>query len=375
MKLQRFIAVARKESIHVVRDWRSLVLAIAIPMLLIALFGYALTMDLKQVPTAVWDQSQTAQSRELLSLFDGSAYFSVDHYSQGYQDLTDMLDAGAIMVALVIPADFADRTRAGQPIDIQALIDGADANNATLAIGYVNAIGRIYNSRMRVAAGVGRGGVGQVSLEPRAWYNAEMESRNVIIPGIIALVMVVIAAMLTSVTMAREWETGTMEQLISTPIQVPELVLGKVVPYFVIGLADVAIAVAMGHWIFDVPLRGSTGLVFLSASVFLTGALFLGLLLSIVLKTQVLANQIALFTGYLPTLLLSGFVFGIYNMPAAIQAITFIVPARYFITLLRGIFLKGIGLEVLGLNAALLTIYAAAMVFLSHRKMKLKLEE
>jgi ABC-2 type transport system permease protein len=375
MKLQRFIAVARKESIHVVRDWRSLVLAIAIPMLLIALFGYALTMDLKQVPTAVWDQSQTAQSRELLSLFDGSAYFSVDHYSQGYQDLTDMLDAGAIMVALVIPADFADRTRAGQPIDIQALIDGADANNATLAIGYVNAIGRIYNSRMRVAAGVGRGGVGQVSLEPRAWYNAEMESRNVIIPGIIALVMVVIAAMLTSVTMAREWETGTMEQLISTPIQVPELVLGKVVPYFVIGLADVAIAVAMGHWIFDVPLRGSAGLLFLSASVFLTGALFLGLLLSIVLKTQVLANQIALFTGYLPTLLLSGFVFGIYNMPAAIQAITFIVPARYFITLLRGIFLKGIGLEVLGLNAALLTIYAAAMVFLSHRKMKLKLEE
>jgi ABC-2 type transport system permease protein len=374
LKLQRFIAVARKESIHVIRDWRSLVLAIAIPMLLIALFGYALTMDLKQVPTAVWDQSRTAQSRELLSLFDGSAYFSVDHYSHGYRDLTDMLDAGAIMVALVIPADFADRTRAGQPVEIQALIDGADANNATLAIGYIDAIGRIYNSRMRVAAGVGRGRAGQVSLEPRAWYNPEMESRNVIIPGIIALVMVVIAAMLTSVTMAREWETGTMEQLISTPIQVPELVLGKVVPYFVIGLADVAIAVAMGHWIFDVPLRGSTGLLFLSASVFLTGALFLGLLLSIVLKTQVLANQIALFTGYLPTLLLSGFVFGIYNMPAAIQVITFIVPARYFITLLRGIFLKGIGLEVLGLNAALLTVYAAVMVFLAHRKMKLKLE-
>jgi ABC-2 type transport system permease protein len=331
-------------------------------------------MDLKQVPTAVWDQSQTAQSRELISLLDGSAYFSVDHYSQGYRDLTDMLDAGAIMVALVIPADFSDRTRAGQPVEIQALIDGADANNATLAIGYVNAIGRIYNNRTQIAAGVRQGGAGQVSLEPRAWYNPDMESRNVIIPGIIALVMVVIAAMLTSVTMAREWETGTMEQLISTPIQVPELVLGKVVPYFVIGLADVAIAVAMGHWIFDVPLRGSAGLLFLSASVFLTGALFLGLLLSIVLKTQVLANQIALFTGYLPTLLLSGFVFGIYNMPAAIQAITFIVPARYFITLLRGIFLKGIGLEVLGLNAALLTIYAAAMVFLSHRKMKLKLE-
>jgi ABC-2 type transport system permease protein len=374
MKWQRFSAVARKEFIHVMRDWRSLVLAMAIPLLLIALFGYALTMDLKDVPTAVWDQSRTTQSRELLSLFDGSAYFSVNRYTDTYGDLTRLLDSGAVMVALVIPADFADRTRAGRTVSIQALIDGSDANNATLAVGYVDAIGRIYNARMHIAAGVQQGVPGQVSLEPRAWYNPDMESRNVIIPGIIALVMVVIAAMLTSVTIAREWETGTMEQLISTPIRVPELVLGKVVPYFVIGLADVAIAVAMGRWIFDVPLRGSAGLLFLSASVFLTGALFLGLLLSIVLKTQVLANQIALFTGYLPTLMLSGFVFSITNMPAVIQAITFIVPARYFIALLRGIFLKGIGLEILGLNAALLTLYAAVMVILSHRKMKLKLE-
>jgi ABC-2 type transport system permease protein len=374
MKLQRFIAVARKEFIHVVRDWRSLVLAIAIPMLLIALFGYALTMDLKNVPTAVWDQSRTAESRELLSLFDGSAYFSVGHFTEGYRDLTDLLDSGTVMVSLVIPVDFADRIRAGRRVEIQALIDGSDANNATLALGYINAIGRIYNDRMHTAAGIFQGLAGLVTLEPRAWYNPDMESRNVIIPGIIALVMVVIAAMLTSVTMAREWETGTMEQLIGTPIRVPELVLGKVVPYFVIGLADVAIAVGMGRWIFDVPLRGSTGLLFLSASVFLTGALFLGLLLSIVLKTQVLANQIALFTGYLPTLMLSGFVFGIYNMPAAIRAITFIVPARYFIALLRGIFLKGIGLEILWLNAALLALYAAVMVILSHRKMKLKLE-
>ncbi|GAB6907542.1 ABC-2 type transporter [Desulfosarcina cetonica] len=376
MKLQRFLAVARKEFIHVLRDWRSLVLAIAIPMLLIALFGYALTMDLKHVPTAVWDQSRTAESRELTSLLDGSAYFSLDRYTDGYRELTDLLDAGRIMVALVIPADFADRIRADRPVTIQALIDGADANNATLAAGYLDAIGTIFNRRMVVMPQTRRPQqtqLGRIGLEPRAWYNPDMESRNVIIPGIIALVMVVIAAMLTSVTVAREWETGTMEQLISTPIRVPELVLGKVVPYFVIGLGDVAIAVAMGRWIFNVPLRGSTGLLFLSASIFLTGALFLGLLLSINLKNQVLANQIALFTGYLPTLMLSGFVFGIYNMPVAIQAITFIVPARYFIALLRGIFLKGIGLEILGLNAVLLTVYAALMVLLCHKRMKLKL--
>ncbi len=373
MKLQRLNAVARKEFIHVWRDWRSLMLAIAIPMLLIALFGYALTMDLKHVPTAVWDQSKTAESRQFLSLFDGSAYFAIDRYTDGYVSLTDLIDSGRVMVALVIPSDFADRIRAGRPVAIQAIVDGADANNAILAVGYINAIGQIYNTGIHARAERRRPMAAGIRLEPRAWYNPEMESRNVIIPGIIALVMVVIAAMLTSVTVAREWETGTMEQLMSTPIRVPELVLGKVAPYFAIGLMDVAIAVIMGRWIFDVPFRGSTGLLFLSASVFLTGALFLGLLLSIVLKSQVLANQIALFTGYLPTLMLSGFVFGIYNMPKAIQAITFIVPARYFIALLRGIFLKGIGLEILGLNAALLTIYAAIMVLLCHRKMKLKL--
>ncbi|WP_319526533.1 ABC transporter permease [uncultured Desulfosarcina sp.] len=373
MRLQRLIAVVRKEFIHILRDWRSLVLAIAIPMLLIALFGYALTMDLKHVPTAIRDQSRTAESRQFISLLEGSAYFSIDRYTDDPAALADWLDAGKIMVALTLPADFADCIRAGRPVAVQAIIDGADANNASLAAGYLEAIGLIYNRSLTVAGNFRSGMPGTVSLEPRAWYNPELESRNVIIPGIIALVMVVIAAMLTSVTIAREWETGTMEQLISTPIRVPELVIGKVVPYFVIGLIDVAIAVAMGSWIFDVPLRGSPALLFLSASVFLTGALFLGLLLSINLKSQVLANQLAVFTGYLPTLLLSGFVFGIYNMPTAIQAITFIVPARYFIALLKGIFLKGIGLEVLGLNMILLTVYAAIMVVLCHRKMKLKL--
>jgi ABC-2 type transport system permease protein len=374
MNLQRFIAVARKEFIHIVRDWRSLVLAIAIPIFLIALFGYALTMDLKHVPTAVWDQSRTAESQRLLSLLDGSAYFSVERHADSYRDLSAMLDAGSVMVALIIPANFADRSRAGRKVVIQAIVDGSDANNASLAMGYINAIGQTYNHGLTLKGRIASGAAGRVILAPRAWYNPDMDSRMVVIPGIIALVMVVIAAMLTSVTVAREWETGTMEQLISTPIRIPELVLGKVVPYFAIGLTDVAIAVAMGRWMYDVPLRGSTGLLFLTASIFLTGALFLGLLLSIVLKTQVLANQIALFSGYLPTLMLSGFVFGIYNMPAAIQAITYIVPARYFIALLRGIFLKGIGLEILGLNALLLTVYAAIMVILAHRKMRLTLD-
>jgi ABC-2 type transport system permease protein len=165
-----------------------------------------------------------------------------------------------------------------------------------------------------------------------------------------------------------------MEQLISTPLRVSELVIGKVLPYFAIGMGDVAIAVFMGHFLFGVPLRGNPGLLFAMAAVFLSGALFFGLLLSIVLKTQVLANQLAVFASYLPTLLLSGFVFGIHNMPMPIQVITYIVPARYFIALMRGIFLKGIGLEILWLNALLLTVYALIMLLLAHFKLRLKLE-
>lgn len=374
---RRLIAVARKEFLHVLRDWRSLALALAIPMVLIWLFGYALTMDLKNVPMVVWDQSRSPQSRELLSQINGSPYFAIESEVDNYRDLTAAVDRRDAMVALVIPGDFSDRLLAGRSTVIQVVLDGSDANNASLALGYLNGLSQLYNQQIlaRRMALAGRGGFQPaVRAEGRAWYNPDLRSRNVIVPGIIAVVMVVIAAMLTSVTVAREWEMGTMEQLISTPLRVPELVIGKVVPYFVIGLTDVAIAVLMGRLIFQVPLRGNAALLFAMASVFLCGALFMGLMLSIVLKTQVLANQLAIFANYLPTLLLSGFVFGIHNMPAPIQVITYIVPARYFIALLRGIYLKGIGLEVLWLNALLLSAYAAFTVMMAHRKMRLKLE-
>lgn len=374
---RRFAAVARKEFIHVIRDWRSLFLSIAIPMILIWLFGYALSMDLDQVPTAVWDQSRTPESRAFLSLLDGSPYFAITMEAVSFRDIRVALDKRNVMTALVIPADFAERVVSGRTSPVQAILDGSDTNNASLTLGYLNALAGIYNGGLVVEqlyAGGTPAGQPLLELEQRAWYNPGLESRNVIVPGIIAVVMVVIAAMLTAVTVAREWETGTMEQLISTPIRAPELVLGKVVPYFVIGIVDVAIAVVIGKLVFDVPLRGSPGLLFAAASMFLSGALFFGLMLSITLKTQVLANQMALFGSYLPTLLLSGFVFGIHNMPAPIQVITYIVPARYFIAMLKGIYLKGIGLEILWLNALLLTLYAALMAALAHRRMRLKLE-
>jgi ABC-2 type transport system permease protein len=374
---RRLVAVARKETIHVIRDWRSLVLAIAIPIVLILLFGYALNMDLENVPTLVWDQSRSPESRELLSLFDGSPYFAIEGYVEGYAPLQTALVGGATMIAIVIPSDFADKVHAEQPVSVQVITDGSDASTARLAVGYASGVGMIYNQRLlaeRVAL-MGRGPlVEPLMLEARAWYNPDLRSENDIIPGIIAVVLVVISAMLTSVTVAREWEMGTMEQLISTPIRVPEIVLGKVVPYFAIGMIDVVVAMILGRGLFHVPLRGNPGLVFLMGATFLLGALFFGLMLSITVKKQVLANQMALFASYLPTLLLSGFVFSIANMPKPLQVLTYIIPARYFIALLRGIYLKGIGLEVLWLNALLLTVYAAIMVFLAHKRMRLKLE-
>lgn len=377
MKLQRLLAVAKKEFIHVMRDWRSLFLSLAIPVILIMLFGYALTLDLRKVPTVVWDQSQSSQSRDLLALYSGSPYFSIINYYDNYTALQLALDRGTAMVAIVIPSDFAKNIIALKPSTVQIIVDGSDANTSRLAMGYASTVAMIYSSditakRMQLA---GRGNpLPLVEMVSRSWYNPDLRSQNVIIPGIIAIVMVVIAAMLTSVTIAREWETGTMEQLISTPLKGPELIIGKVIPYFVIGMTDVAIAVAMGKWLFNVPIVGTAGLLFAMAAIFLTGALFWGMSLSIILKSQVLANQIAIVSGYLPTLILSGFVFAIENMPGPIQCITYIVPARYFIAILRGIYLKGIGLEILWLDALLLAVYALFMIVLAHRKFKFKLE-
>ncbi len=365
MKASRIVAVARKEFLHILRDARSLAMAIAIPMLMLVLFGYALTLDVDQVPMAVWDQSGTPASRALLADFQSSHYFLVRQRAWTYRELEQAIDSRRALVALVIPAQFAEQLASGRTTSLQLIVDGSDSNTATIAIGYATAVVQAYSRG--VALSEIRRRTGQeltppLDVESRVWFNPELEGKNFIIPGLIAVIMMVIAATLTSGTIAREWERNTMEQLISTPLQGRELILGKLIPYFAVGLFDVLLAFLMGKYLFAVPFRGSVALLFLCASFFLAGALALGILISTVARNQLLANQLAMLTTFLPSFLLSGFIFAIPNMPGPLRLVSYLVPARYFMVLLRAIYLKGVGLEVLAGEALLLLLFGVALV-------------
>ncbi|MDY0212277.1 MAG: ABC transporter permease [Desulfuromonadaceae bacterium] len=376
MRPIRIWAVARKEFIHVFRDPRSLAMAIAIPMLLLVLFGYALKLDVDDVPMVIWDRSESHASREFISGFDGSTYFTIRGYVRNYPEVERAVDSMEALVALIIPEDFARRIDSGRPASVQLIVDGSDSNTATIAIGYADTIASTYSQDVALRE-VRRSGARDLQLptdlRPRTWYNQDMESKNYIIPGLIAVIMMVIAALLTSLTVAREWERGTMEQLISTPVKGSELILGKFIPYFIIGMFDVLISVLTGEFLFNVPLRGSLFLLFGMAAVFLTGALSMGMVISILTRGQLLASQLAMVLTFLPSFLLSDFMYAISNMPRPIQLITYLIPARYFVVLLKGIYLKGVGLEILWAEASLLGVFSVLMVVWANLKFKKKL--
>jgi ABC-2 type transport system permease protein len=373
----RIWAISRKEFIHIIRDPRSLGMSIAIPMLLLLLFGYALTLDVNDVPLVVWDQDASQASREFVSRFTGSPYFLLREHVRNYPELEAAVDSGEALAALVIPAGFAGMIESGREAPVQLIVDGSDSNTATIAMGYADAAATGYSqdvAREKIRRMGGAEPAPPLDVRPRVWFNPDLESKNYIIPGLIAVIMMVIAALLTSLTVAREWERGTMEQLISTPVKGRELIAGKLLPYFAIGMLDVLLAVLMGEFLFHVPLRGSVALLFAMAAIFLAGALSLGMVISIVTKSQLLASQLAMVMTFLPAFLLSGFMYAISNMPKPIQLVTYLIPARYFVALLKGIYLKGIGLHILYIEAMLLTLFGIMMIVLANKKFKKKLE-
>jgi ABC-2 type transport system permease protein len=347
-------------------------------MILLFLFGYALTLDVDRVPLIVWDQSATPASRELTSRFSGSRYFSLRADTDNYRDIERAIDTREALLALIIPTDFARRIDSGRTADVQVILDGSDPNTATFALGYAETIVSGFSRdsvlrQIRLRTG-DEPRLARLDVRPRVWFNTDMVSKNYIFPGLIAVIMMIIAALLTSLTIAREWEAGSMEQLISTPLTGAELILGKLIPYFTIGILDLILSVLVGEFIFDIPLRGSLPLLFGLSMVFLVGALSLGILISIVTKSQLVASQLALVATMLPAFLLSGFIFPIDTMPSPIRAITHIITARYFVTILRGIYLKDVGLDVMAGEVALLVVFAVIVIALSVRKFRKKIE-
>jgi len=373
MNVYRTLAVARKEARQIWRDSRSLNLALGIPVMLMILFGYALSLDVDDIPTAVWDQDRSPLSRELIDRLTSSGYFRVALQTDSYDKIVRAVDRNAVSIGIIIPFEFSRNLKKGRTAKVQAIVDGSDSTRAGIAITYVEAIIGIFDADFQKTELIRQSVESRVSppVDPRIRlvYNPELKSRNNIIPGLIAIIMMVMAALLTSLTVVRERETGTMEQLISTPIKPSELIVGKLIPYFVLGYVDLIMVYLMGQYIFQVPFRGSLLILFLVASVFLMSAMSLGFLISVIARNQLFATQLALLGTFLPTFLLSGFVFPIGNMPYLLQMITYVIPARHFITVLRALYLKAAGPEAIAVPAMMLVILTFFITLVAVRKL------
>jgi len=354
---RRLWAMARKEWLHIRRDSRSLAMAFAVPAAMVILFGYVITFDVRDIRMAVLDQSNTSQSRDLVDAFRSSGYFRVSRQLTGDAQISPLLVRGSVRLVLVIPPDFAKHLAAAEPAPVQALVDGGDANTASIAINYAQAIVTSY-SATAVLKGVPL--PVPIAVDSRVWYNEDLKSSSMIVPGLMATIMMILSALLTSLTIAREWERGTMEQLAATPVHRLEVILGKLLPYLAIGAVDIVLVAVLGGIVFAVPFRGSPVLLMVTGMLFLVGAQGMGMFISAATKSQFLATQLAMITTFLPATLLSGLMFDLSSMPKVLQVISLAVPARYFIAATRGIFLKGVGLEVLWGQALGMLLFALA---------------
>jgi ABC-2 type transport system permease protein len=366
MNIRRTRAVARKEFLHIVRDSRSLVMALVLPLLMILLFGYALTLDVDRIPAIIYDSDRNPESRELISRFQGSRYFHVLGSAKDYRAIEQKINADECMLGIVIPQNYARDLLSGHSPQIQLLFDGSDSNTASIALGYATGIVQPYAAELRARAPGSIHGAEKAPVDARlrVLYNSQLKSKNYIVPGLIALILMIIGALLTSLTLAKEWEMGTMEQLLSTPLRPAEIALGKMSAYFVLGVIDMLLTIIVGVGIFQVPQRGNYIFLVATGCLFLIGALFWGILISALSRSQLVAYQIAMLTSFLPAFLLSGFVFAIENMPLPVQVATYLFPTRYFVIMLKSIFLRGVGMEVLYPEVGLLAVYAL-LVFIA----------
>lgn len=369
--MNRLLAMAWKEWIEIIRDGRTLYLAIFLPLLMVLIFGYAINFDVDHIPVGVVDQDNSRASREFQARLFAPGWLEKKAESDSLSELSKKMKTGEIKMILSIPKGFKTSLSRNESTPVFLGVDGSDNTRATLGNGYFQNFLNLYElEKMRKRAEArGEFQMAGVQTEPRVYFNPELKSRYFILPGIMVVTLAILAALLTSISIAREWERGSMEQLIATPIRPVEMLLGKLVPYLFISLIQVAITVVLGLFLFHVPLRGSLFDLFAVSLLFSTAALGLGLFFSAVLKAQMVAMQISLIATMLPSVFLSGFIFPIESMPGAIQLITYILPAQYYLVMLRTIFLKGSGFEAFWLEALFLFIFS--LIVLNVARIKL----
>jgi len=363
-------AVAIKELHQIGRDRRTLLILLFVPAFFLLVYGYALNFDLRHIGLAVQDNDRSSASRELVSSFVNSGYFDLAADILDTDQITRVIDRDEARAVLVIPGRFGAEAAAGRPVSVQVIINGDNANTATTVMGYALGIVAALSTKYEIQARLGSPTGPLLTLEPRVWYNPELRSALFLVPGLIAYIAMLTAVVSTALSVVREKEAGTMEQVRMSPIGPLTYVLGKTAPYFVISLVAAMGVVLLSMVLFDLPMRGSWVVLIGSVSLFLVGALAFGVLISTIAETQQVAFQVALLTSYLPTLMLSGFIFPIASMPVFLQGVTYIVPARYFLVMLRSILLKGLGPAAFWEDLVALAIFATLMLVMASVRLR-----
>jgi len=362
-----------KEFIQVFRDPRMKGMIFMMPVIQLLLFGYAVTTDVSNVATAVCDLDNSGLSRELISSFDDSGYFEIKASIDNPGQIGSLFDRGEVQAVLQINRGFEGELRAGKSAPLQIIVDGTDSNTAGIILNYTSAVTRRFSERILASRLQGmKGSIGNpasVNLETRAWFNDNLESRNFYVPGVIALLVMLITLMLTSMAVVREVEIGTMEQVMVTPISSIEFILGKTIPFALIGFIDVVLITVTGVFWFEVPIRGSLPLLFFATALYLMSSLGIGLLISTICRTQQQA-MMSVFFFFFPAILLSGFIFPIANMPELIQWLTYVNPLRFFLVIVRGIFLKGVGTAILWPQMLALGLIGSSVLLLATRRFR-----
>lgn len=375
MNCRRVKAISYKEFIHLFRDIRSLMIIILVPVVLLILFGYALKLDVEDISVAVVDFSNSIKSKEYISYLDSTNTFNINYHLNDCNEAEYLLDTNKVKMILIIKNNFEQLLNSDYNAQVQVIIDSSDVTTASSIINYIIGATAKYNNifiEHILRSNQINVSFGTIMPEIRYWFNEDMRSVNYLFPGLVAIIMSVVASFLTSLTISGEWDTGTMEQLIATPVTEGEVITGKLLTYFLVGLIDVVLYIFMGEFIFHVPIMGNSFYVFLFSIIFLICMLSFGIFISIVMKSPLASSQVAITTTLLPAFLLSGFVFDINNMPVVIQWITYLFPARYFVDILRGLYLKGIGIEYLYLNVIFLICYSIILLVLCRLLFKLR---